>query len=230
MRCGAVLCVVMWCAAAWGTTGAWRAPFCCRERPHCCKNQPMPPASPCIPIHPTPSPRRPPASQAARTDIIFFCSPNNPTGAAATRAQLTELVAFARRNGSILVYDAAYALYISDPDCPKTIYEIPGACAESAGCGVGCVCEELWGERAERSRVGRQSLPPSPAPRADPFHRRPCVCASYICSLHCCCTPPLHCCRRRGVRHRDLLVLKVRRVHGGAPRLDGGAGAAALCG
>jgi hypothetical protein len=62
-----------------------------------------------------------------RTDIIFFCSPNNPTGAAATREQLTELVAFAKRNGSIIVYDAAYALYISDPSCPKTIYEIPGA-------------------------------------------------------------------------------------------------------
>ena len=62
-----------------------------------------------------------------RTDLIFFCSPNNPTGAAATRAQLTELVAFAKRNGSILVYDAAYALYITNPDCPRTIYEIPGA-------------------------------------------------------------------------------------------------------
>jgi hypothetical protein len=65
--------------------------------------------------------------QVPRTDIIFFCSPNNPTGAAATREQLTELVAFAKRNGSIIVYDAAYALYISDPSCPKTIYEIPGA-------------------------------------------------------------------------------------------------------
>ncbi|KXZ48553.1 hypothetical protein GPECTOR_27g724 [Gonium pectorale] len=69
----------------------------------------------------------PDLSKAKRTDVIFFCSPNNPTGAAATRAQLTELVNFARRNGSILVYDAAYALYISNPDCPKTIYEIPGA-------------------------------------------------------------------------------------------------------
>ncbi|GIL82212.1 hypothetical protein Vretifemale_11131, partial [Volvox reticuliferus] len=69
----------------------------------------------------------PDLSKVKRTDIIFFCSPNNPTGAAATRAQLTDLVNFARRNGSILVYDAAYALYISNPDCPKTIYEIPGA-------------------------------------------------------------------------------------------------------
>lgn len=60
------------------------------------------------------------------TDLIFFCNPNNPTGAAATRAQLEELVAFARKNGSILIYDAAYAIYIADSDLPQTIYEIPG--------------------------------------------------------------------------------------------------------
>jgi LL-diaminopimelate aminotransferase len=69
----------------------------------------------------------PDLSKAERTDIIFFCSPNNPTGAAATREQLTELVAHARRNGSIIVYDAAYALYISDRNCPKSIFEIEGA-------------------------------------------------------------------------------------------------------
>lgn len=62
-----------------------------------------------------------------RSDIIFFCSPNNPTGAAATREQLTKLVEFARKNGSIIIYDAAYALFISDSNCPRTIYEIPGA-------------------------------------------------------------------------------------------------------
>mmetsp|Transcript_15517 Transcript_15517/g.33670 ORF Transcript_15517/g.33670 Transcript_15517/m.33670 type:complete len:444 (+) Transcript_15517:51-1382(+) len=69
----------------------------------------------------------PDLSKVPRTDVIFFCSPNNPTGAAATRAQLTQLVNLAKKNGSILVYDAAYALYINNPDCPKTIYEIPGA-------------------------------------------------------------------------------------------------------
>lgn len=69
----------------------------------------------------------PDLAAAAPTDLIFFCSPNNPTGAAATCAQLTRLVAHARAQGSIIVYDAAYALYISDPDCPRSIYEIPGA-------------------------------------------------------------------------------------------------------
>ncbi|KAH9694891.1 LL-diaminopimelate aminotransferase [Citrus sinensis] len=68
----------------------------------------------------------PDLSTVARTDIIFFCSPNNPTGAAATREQLTRLVQFAKDNGSIIVYDSAYALYISD-DNPRSIFEIPGA-------------------------------------------------------------------------------------------------------
>ncbi|KAL9229566.1 hypothetical protein vseg_005019 [Gypsophila vaccaria] len=65
-------------------------------------------------------------SAVGRTDIIFFCSPNNPTGAAATREQLTQLVQFAKDNGSIIVYDSAYAMYISD-DSPRSIFEIPGA-------------------------------------------------------------------------------------------------------
>ena len=64
--------------------------------------------------------------QVEPTYLIFFCTPNNPTGAAATRQQLEELVAFARKNGSILIYDAAYAIYIADSDLPQTIFEIPG--------------------------------------------------------------------------------------------------------
>nr|CAB3496186.1 unnamed protein product [Digitaria exilis] len=68
----------------------------------------------------------PDLSTVPRTDIIFFCSPNNPTGAAASRDQLTQLVKFAKDNGSIIVYDSAYAMYISD-DSPKSIFEIPGA-------------------------------------------------------------------------------------------------------
>ncbi|KAL6964308.1 aldolase [Sarracenia purpurea var. burkii] len=62
----------------------------------------------------------------SRTDIIFFCSPNNPTGHAASREQLEQLVEFARKNGSIIVYDSVYAAYITD-NSPRSIYEIPGA-------------------------------------------------------------------------------------------------------
>ncbi|KAG9446490.1 hypothetical protein H6P81_012618 [Aristolochia fimbriata] len=68
----------------------------------------------------------PDLSTVSRADVIFFCSPNNPTGSAATREQLTELVQFAKDNGSIIVYDSAYAMFISD-DSPRSIFEIPGA-------------------------------------------------------------------------------------------------------
>ena len=67
----------------------------------------------------------PDLSEVERTDLIYFCSPNNPTGAVATREQLKELVDFAKRSNSIIIFDAAYAEYIEE-DCPKTIYEIEG--------------------------------------------------------------------------------------------------------
>jgi len=69
----------------------------------------------------------PDVSLAKDAELIFFCSPNNPTGAAATRAQLTQLVNQALETGSIIIYDAAYSAFVGNPDCPKTIYEIPGA-------------------------------------------------------------------------------------------------------
>ncbi|KAI3901630.1 hypothetical protein MKW92_009479 [Papaver armeniacum] len=68
----------------------------------------------------------PDLSNTPRTDIIFFISPNNPTGYAASRDQLEKLVKFAKKNGSIIIYDSAYAAYISD-DSPRSIFEIPGA-------------------------------------------------------------------------------------------------------
>ncbi|XP_043697811.1 aminotransferase ALD1, chloroplastic-like [Telopea speciosissima] len=68
----------------------------------------------------------PELSTTSRTDIIFFCSPNNPTGYAASREQLQQLVEFAKENGSLIIYDSAYAAYISD-DSPRSIFEIPGA-------------------------------------------------------------------------------------------------------
>ncbi|CAN6296150.1 unnamed protein product [Urochloa humidicola] len=72
----------------------------------------------------------PDLSRVPRTDIIFFCSPNNPTGHAASASQLRDLVDFARRNGSIIVFDTAYAWYLSessDGSKPRSIYEVPGA-------------------------------------------------------------------------------------------------------
>lgn len=69
----------------------------------------------------------PPFSVCGGADIIYICSPNNPTGAAYTRAQLKEWVDFANKNGAVILYDAAYEIFVSDPDCPRSIFEIDGA-------------------------------------------------------------------------------------------------------
>ena len=60
-------------------------------------------------------------------DIVYLCFPNNPTGAVASRAQLTRWVDYAREHEAIILFDAAYEAYISDPEIPHSIYEIPGA-------------------------------------------------------------------------------------------------------
>lgn len=60
-------------------------------------------------------------------DLIFFCSPNNPTGHAATSDQLQELVKTAKRLNAIILYDAAYSHFIEDPTIAKSIFDIPGS-------------------------------------------------------------------------------------------------------
>ena len=67
------------------------------------------------------------APPAQKVDIAYLCFPNNPTGAVATKAQLKEWVDYARANDTILFFDAAYGDYISDPNLPRSIYEIEGA-------------------------------------------------------------------------------------------------------
>lgn len=62
-----------------------------------------------------------------KVDLIYLCFPNNPTGATATKEHLTAWVEYAQANGSIILYDAAYEAFISDPNLPRSIYEIPGA-------------------------------------------------------------------------------------------------------
>ena len=69
----------------------------------------------------------PDLGKIGKVDVIFFCSPNNPTGAVATKEQLQQLVVHARKKKSIIIFDAAYSEYISDKDIPKSIFEIDGA-------------------------------------------------------------------------------------------------------
>ncbi|MBR1495242.1 MAG: LL-diaminopimelate aminotransferase [Acidaminococcaceae bacterium] len=64
---------------------------------------------------------------SVKADIIYLCSPNNPTGAAYSRAQLEEWVAYARQQDAVILYDAAYEAFIEDPSLPRSIFTIEGA-------------------------------------------------------------------------------------------------------
>jgi LL-diaminopimelate aminotransferase len=60
-------------------------------------------------------------------DVIYLCSPNNPTGATLNRTQLQQWVDYANQVGAIIIFDAAYEAYISDDDVPHSIFECEGA-------------------------------------------------------------------------------------------------------
>ncbi len=60
-------------------------------------------------------------------DLIYLCFPNNPMGNTATKEQLTVWVDYARKNGSIILFDAAYEAFITEENIPHSIYEIDGA-------------------------------------------------------------------------------------------------------
>lgn len=62
-----------------------------------------------------------------KVDLVYICSPNNPTGAVATKQQLQKFVDYCLKNKAVLIFDAAYSEYIKDSKLPKSIYEIKGA-------------------------------------------------------------------------------------------------------
>ncbi|MFV0268279.1 MAG: LL-diaminopimelate aminotransferase [Draconibacterium sp.] len=68
-----------------------------------------------------------PELPAERPDLIFLCYPNNPTGTVASKEELTKWVNYARENKCIILFDAAYEAFITDPAIPRSIYEIEGA-------------------------------------------------------------------------------------------------------
>ena len=90
-------------------------------------------------------------------DIIYLCSPNNPTGSVYTKSQLKEWVDYALKNEAVIIFDSAYEAFISDPELPRSIYAVEGAkkCAiemcslsKTAGftgtrCGYTIIPEEL---------------------------------------------------------------------------------------
>lgn len=64
---------------------------------------------------------------SVKCDIIYICSPNNPTGACYNKEQLKEWVDYALENEAVILYDSAYEAFISDPELPRSIYAIEGA-------------------------------------------------------------------------------------------------------
>lgn len=113
----------------------------------------------------------PDVPQNEALDLIYLCSPNNPTGAAASRAQLEAWVKYAKAHGSVILFDAAYEAFITDPAIPHSIFEIPGArdCAiefrsfskHGGFTGVRCAFTVIPKELMARTRSG-ESLPLHP--------------------------------------------------------------------
>lgn len=68
-----------------------------------------------------------PEPPSQKVDLIYLCVPNNPTGAVCTKEQLKQFVDYAIQHKAVIFYDAAYAPYITDPNLPKSIFEIEGA-------------------------------------------------------------------------------------------------------
>jgi LL-diaminopimelate aminotransferase len=74
----------------------------------------------------------PPPDKNVRADVVFLCSPNNPTGAAYSREGLKAWVDWALETGAVILYDAAYEAFITDLSLPRSIFEIDGA----RGCAI----------------------------------------------------------------------------------------------
>ena len=68
-----------------------------------------------------------PMPTGEKVDIIYICSPNNPTGAVYNKAQLKEWVDYANKNNAVILFDSAYECFISDTELPRSIFEIEGA-------------------------------------------------------------------------------------------------------
>ncbi len=105
-------------------------------------------------------------------DIIYLCSPNNPTGSVYTKEQLAAWVAYARAHGSVILFDAAYEAFITDAALPRSIYQIPGAkevaiemcsLSKTAGftgvrCGYTVVPSELTATASDGTQVSLKQL------------------------------------------------------------------------
>lgn len=107
-----------------------------------------------------------------KVDLIYLCFPNNPTGATASKSYLKAWVDYAKSHGSIILFDAAYEAFVTDPELPRSIFEIEGArdCAiefrsfsKNAGftgtrCAYTVVPKSLMGVASDGSKVALHQL------------------------------------------------------------------------
>lgn len=108
-----------------------------------------------------------PALPGERVDMIYLCSPNNPTGTTLSKTELAKWVNYAKENESIILFDAAYVAYITEADIPRSIYEIEGArevaiefrsFSKTAGftgtrCGYTVIPKELFGKSKDGEKI-----------------------------------------------------------------------------
>jgi LL-diaminopimelate aminotransferase len=113
-----------------------------------------------------------PELPASKADIIYLCYPNNPTGSVATKQTLSKWVNYAKEHNSLILFDAAYEAFVTDPDIPRSIYEIPGArevaiefrsFSKNAGftgtrCAFTIVPKDLTGKAPDGSDIQLHSL------------------------------------------------------------------------
>ena len=113
-----------------------------------------------------------PTPPDSRVDLVYLCSPNNPTGTTLDKPALENWVACAKENDAVILYDAAYAAYITEENIPRSIYEIAGArdvaiefrsFSKTAGftgtrCGYVVIPENLCGTTANGEKVPLKNL------------------------------------------------------------------------
>ncbi len=113
-----------------------------------------------------------PAPPNVHADLIYLCSPNNPTGTTLDKTALANWVAYAEKNDAVILYDAAYAAYIAEENVPRSIYEIDGAknvaiefrsFSKTAGftgtrCGYVVIPENLSGKTSSGEKVALKNL------------------------------------------------------------------------
>lgn len=113
-----------------------------------------------------------PVIPSVSLDVIYLCSPNNPTGSAMTKEDLRQWVEFARSNDALIIFDSAYEAFVREKDIPRSIYEVEGAkevaievrsYSKTAGftglrCGYTVVPKELKGRYSDGKEVEVRKL------------------------------------------------------------------------